>query len=347
VHVAIVLIFFGFAGEGLGPDEVMINLLPGQQTTIGDYAIRHDRLQVTDDAQKQAVTAFLTIFKNGEQVAELYPARWFFHKSQQPTTEAAIRRTIPDDLHIVLGNFEIPTQAAHLQINVNPLVNWVWFGFGVLAFGTGIALLPERAFVFALSKLPASEAATSSAALLLMLALAAAPLRAQSTESPHGGVTATEPPVAEGRGASPRLPNEVVPATTSPLERQMLSELVCMCGGCKSPLNDCPMMQCHSKDEQKAMLHTLVEEGKNHDEIVAAFVQRYGGQDVLGAPIDEGFNRLAWLFPYLVGVSGAAALGLVAVRLSKRRSNDDRAAAPEPVDPTVEERLDDELRDLD
>ncbi len=345
VHIGIVLIFFGFAGEGLGPDEVMINLLPGQQASIGDYTVRHDRLQVTDDEQKQAVTAYVTVFKNGEQVASLYPARWFFHKSQQPTTEAAIRRTLPEDLHIVLGNFDVPTQAAHLQINVNPLVNWVWFGFGVMAIGTGIALLPERAFAFALSKLPA-EAAATTAALLLILSLAAAPLRAQATEAPHGGVTATEPPVAPGSGTT--LPNEVVPAVASPLEREMLGELVCMCGGCKSPLNDCPMMKCHSKDEERTMLRELVAEGKNRDQIVSAFVQRYGGQDVLGAPIDEGFNRLAWLFPYLVGVSGAAALGFVAMRLSKRRNDEDRTVAPsEPVDPTVEERLDDELRDLD
>ena len=36
-----------------------------------------------------------------------------------------------------------------LGIIVNPLVNWIWTGFGLLAIGTGIALLPETVFAFA------------------------------------------------------------------------------------------------------------------------------------------------------------------------------------------------------
>ena len=42
---------------------------------------------------------------------------------------------------------------------MNPLVNWIWLGFGVLAFGTGLALLPERTYSFALGKLPLEAAA--------------------------------------------------------------------------------------------------------------------------------------------------------------------------------------------
>ena len=35
------------------------------------------------------------------------------------------------------------SQSATLQVVINPLVDWIWLGFGVLALGTGIALLPE------------------------------------------------------------------------------------------------------------------------------------------------------------------------------------------------------------
>ncbi len=48
-------------------------------------------------------------------------------------------------------------------------------------------------------------------------------------------------------------------------------------------------------------LAALIDQGKTHDEIIHAFVQDYGSEDMLGAPVDKGFNRLAWLFPYLVG----------------------------------------------
>ena len=35
-------------------------------------------------------------------------------------------------------------------------------------------------------------------------------------------------------------------------------------------------------------------------------MDKYGSQEVLAAPIDKGFNRLAWLLPYAVGRASAS-----------------------------------------
>ena len=43
------------------------------------------------------------------------------------------------------------------------------------------------------------------------------------------------------------------------------------------------------------------------DAVLAAFVSDYGSQEVLARPIDRGFHRLLWLFPYLLG--GTTAVG--------------------------------------
>jgi cytochrome c-type biogenesis protein CcmF len=323
VHLGVVLIFFGFAGETFKLEEE-VALKPGQQVTVGRYTLRHDVMKVADDDQKQMVTAYISVFEGDKQIDTLYPSKWFYRKHEgQPTTETAIRRRPNEDLYVVLARPEIETQTAFLHINVNPLVNWVWFGFGVIAIGTGIALLPERAFSFALAKLPA-EAATGTAALLLAVLLSAATLSAQTR------------PAAQ----------QVAVVNLKPLERQMQGEILCMCGGCKSPLNDCPMLYCHMREPEKAILHDMVEQGQSRDQIIASFIQRYGGQDVLGAPLDKGFNRLAWLFPYLVGLGSAISVGLVAVRLSRRQASGDAADLREP-DAALEQRLDDELRDLD
>ncbi len=66
---------------------------------------------------------------------------------------------------------------------------------------------------------------------------------------------------------------------------------------------------------------------------------------MLGAPLDKGFSRLAWLFPYLVGATSAVAIGFAAVKWSRKPDDGDRA--PAPLDAALEERIDDELRDLD
>jgi len=206
-----------------------------------------------------------------------------------------------------------------MEIVINPLVNWVWVGFGILAIGTGIALLPETVFAFAAAKIPANAATTSL--LLLSLLLWPAAVIAQGGES-------------------------VVPKQRSALHRQLESEILCTCG-CRHPMGSCQMRpNCAHYDAQAARLEGFLAEGKDHDAVVAAFVQEFGGQGaVLAAPIDEGFNRLAWLVPYLV-----AAAALVGIVVSARRWS--RQAAPASpgdagLDPALDARLDDELRDLD
>jgi cytochrome c-type biogenesis protein CcmF len=330
VHVGIVLIFFGFAGNVRKLDE-QVNLKPGEEAKIGRYTIRNDGIKVSDDGQKQMTTAYLSVFMDGKQIDGLYPARWAYRRhEQEPTTEVALRRTVAEDLYAVLGGFNLADQSATLQLVVNPLVNWIWFGFGVLALGTGIALLPERSFAFALAKLPAEAAATTTIALLFIVVLSGgATLRAQP------GMGGTEDTRASFYARTP-------------FEKQMQHEIVCTCGACgHQNLAECRKDNCGTSHQMRGELAAMIDAGKNHDEIIQAFVAKYGSEEMLGAPLDRGFNRLAWLVPYLVGGSGVVMIGFAAVRWSRRPEEPSAGAGAAPTDPEIEERLDDELRDLD
>ena len=61
----------------------------------------------------------------------------------------------------------------------------------------------------------------------------------------------------------------------------------------------------------------------------------------------EGFNRLAWAFPYAVGLLGLGGATAIAVRWSRSAQPTLSATAATPIDPALEQRLADELRDLD
>src|SRR5882762_5384500 len=67
VHLGIVLIFLGFAGNGFKRDQQVL-LRPGEQMTIGRYTLRNDGVKVNDDGQKQMVTAFIAVFEKGKQI---------------------------------------------------------------------------------------------------------------------------------------------------------------------------------------------------------------------------------------------------------------------------------------
>jgi cytochrome c-type biogenesis protein CcmF len=321
VHLGIMLMFLGFAGQGFKQEE-QIKLGVGQQTTVGPFTVRHDALRVTTDAQKQMVTGHVTVSEGSKVIGTLEPARWFFAKhEEEPTTEVAIRRAPAEDLYVVLGGYDVSSQQATYAITVNPLVNWIWFGFAVMALGTGLALLPESAFAFAASKIPAGAATTS---LLVILLLLPAPARAQHVEDP--------------------MAVPVVPQTQ--LEKEMRNEIICMCGTCgRKRIGEC---LCPLAAEMRQEVASLIAQGKTREQIYAYYIAKYGSQEPLASPIDEGFNRLAWFFPYLIGATGAASIAIVAFRWSKR----DDPNPPEPSsraaeEPALRERLDDELRDLD
>jgi cytochrome c-type biogenesis protein CcmH/NrfF len=92
----------------------------------------------------------------------------------------------------------------------------------------------------------------------------------------------------------------------------------------------------------------LVAQGKTREQVYDHYIAKYGSQEPLASPLNKGFNRLAWLFPYAMGATGAMVLGVLAIRWTRRED----AAVPEQASATAEdillnERLDDELRDLD
>jgi cytochrome c-type biogenesis protein CcmF len=322
VHVGIVLMFLGFAGQGFKQSEQVL-LKPGQQATVGDYTVRMDALRVTQDDQKQMVTGHVTVFDGGREIGKMYPARWFFNKHEEPTTEVAIRRMPLEDLYVVMPSYQVSDQSASMEIVVNPLINWIWLGFAVMAFGTGIVLLPERTFAFAMAKFPA-EVATTAGMLLLMVSLAT-PVLAQHVTS-----AATVP---------------VVPR--SPLEKELQQGIICMCGTCgRKNLAECT---CSMAADMRAELSGLVASGKTKDEVIQYYVAKYGSQEPLASPIDKGFNRLAWLFPYAMGGFGAIA-GVFMVRKWSRRPASAPEASPAPAstdDAALQARLDRELEDLD
>jgi cytochrome c-type biogenesis protein CcmF len=317
VHVGVVLIFLGFAGDGFKQEEQAL-MKPGQELTVGDYTVRHDALRVTQDSQKQMITGHISVLWRGSVIDQMEPARWYFKKrEQEATTEVAIRRGFAEDLYVVLAGYDAAAQTATYTVTVNPLVNWIWFGFGVMAIGTLIALLPESAFAFAAARVPAGTAGATTA--LLILALLPATVMAQSSVSPKSR------------------------------ERMRIEgDIMCTCGGCRASMKDCHMgAQCHGLRTLNAKLDAYFAKNMNREEILAALVIDHGGQDILLAPINEGFNRLAWLFPYLVGASGAVAVAFFAMRWAKGDRSRAAVAGPAADDAALRSRLDDELRDLD
>jgi cytochrome c-type biogenesis protein CcmF len=301
VHLAIVLMFIGFAGNAY-KREAEATLSPGQSLTLGPYIARFDKLHQTTDAQKDIVSASMTVFQNGKQWYTAEPAKWSFHhhEDEPPTTEVDIHRTALTDVYLILNGYE-SGELANVKLVLNPLVNWIWLGFILLAIGTAIAYLPDRAYMLAGAKLDDKKAAAAAgtAALLLMLALGGGMARAQNADAPMGRASAGGATYA--RNAR---------------EQTLFAKIVCQCGTCgRQVLSEC---SCSTAHDMRRQIQAILDRGGTDDDVIAYELKTYPGQSALVVPLDVGFNRLAWMLPVGALFVGAGGLALVARRWTKR-----------------------------
>src|SRR5688500_14712302 len=198
------------------------------------------------------VTAEIEVSRDGQPLINMYPARHFyFGREDEPTTEVALRRGVAEDFYVVLASYDVAQQEAHLHLKVNPLVNWIWFGVGIMVIGTFIAFLPERAIAFATRRVP-EGVVTTSLVLLIVAGAGRVHLHAQHVEQKTA----------------------VFAPPTSQLERDMRAHIVCMCGGCgRQRIGECT---CPKAAEMRDKVATLAAAGKNRDEILQEFVTEYG-----------------------------------------------------------------------
>src|SRR5690242_21825804 len=74
-------------------------------------------------------------------------------------------------------------------------------------------------------------------------------------------------------------------------------QLMCMCG-CNQILLECNHVGCTYSDSMRKELVAAVDSGSNDNSVLQTFIDKYG-TTVLAAPSKTGFDRVAWIMPYL------------------------------------------------
>jgi cytochrome c-type biogenesis protein CcmH/NrfF len=85
--------------------------------------------------------------------------------------------------------------------------------------------------------------------------------------------------------------------------------MMCTCG-CSQVLLECNHVGCQSSDKMRNELIAALNRGDNDDLIMQGFVQNYG-PTVIAAPTATGFNRVAWVMPFVALAFGMAFVVIV------------------------------------
>jgi cytochrome c-type biogenesis protein CcmF len=151
VHVAIVLLFIGFAGMAF-KTETQATLRPGESIELRSpygqlYRFTHRSVSQYNALNREITAALVEVRRDGKLIARLRTEKRqhvdaLGRPTFEPSTEVGIQSGLREDLYVVLAGLVNGTEQAVYRFTINPLVWWVWFGGFVLVLGGLIVLWP-------------------------------------------------------------------------------------------------------------------------------------------------------------------------------------------------------------
>jgi cytochrome c-type biogenesis protein CcmF len=151
----VVLVFAAFAGSAFD-QEIRKALSPGETVVLDSpfghtYTLVYEGISSSREANFDRWVALMSVQRNGEPVGSMSTERRFYRVNGQMVTEVGIRSTPLEDLYVILGDVEDfegivnndpDAQRIVAEVQVNPLVGWIWYGGIILTVGSLIALWP-------------------------------------------------------------------------------------------------------------------------------------------------------------------------------------------------------------
>ncbi|RWR30344.1 heme lyase CcmF/NrfE family subunit [Sinirhodobacter populi] len=116
----------------------------GEGFDMAGYHISLDAVQERPGPNYTATTATMTVRRGDRLVAVMHPEKRFYPVQGTPTTEAAIRNGLREDIYLVLGDPQANGGWA-VRSYIKPFASWLWAGAGLMALG-GVLSLSDRRY---------------------------------------------------------------------------------------------------------------------------------------------------------------------------------------------------------
>jgi len=142
VHLGVLVVFCGFAGSAFNR-KAEGDVRPGESIHISGYDFVYEGSEELGNPSFDGIEASFLLQKQGKSIARLHPQMRVYHTSnEQQHTQVAIYSTIFQDFYMV--PVRLGPGVVSVDVQINPLVSWVWGGGVILVAGTLIAIWPER-----------------------------------------------------------------------------------------------------------------------------------------------------------------------------------------------------------
>ena len=143
VHLGVVLIAIGATGKGFYGSDVLRNVKLNESFTQSGYTFTYRGVQTVpcdfNDCQTVQASVLVTSASDGHIIGAVYPHRDTYPDQQETSTIADSTGSFNEEVYVILGGWENAGEMATFQVYINPLINWIWVGGGVLILGFLVA----------------------------------------------------------------------------------------------------------------------------------------------------------------------------------------------------------------
>ncbi len=143
-HSGLGITIFGVAAMTAWQVEDIRVAEVGETFEVAGYQIALNEVVQARGPNYLTTRADMSVFRDGTEIARLYPEKRIYPVAQMPTTEAAISNGVLRDFYLVIGD---PQDGGGWAVRtyIKPFANWIWAGAIIMALG-GVMSLTDRRY---------------------------------------------------------------------------------------------------------------------------------------------------------------------------------------------------------
>ena len=143
-HIGMAVFIVGVSLTTSYSQEKDVRLLPGEAYELGGYSFRFDGASHVRGPNFDADQGAVSVFHDGQRVADLRPQKRVYFAQRNPMTEAAIDAGLSRDLFVAMGEPLGEQGGWSLRLYHKPFVRWIWLGAIFMALGGLLAAGDKR-----------------------------------------------------------------------------------------------------------------------------------------------------------------------------------------------------------
>ena len=143
-HIGVAVFIVGITLTSIYSEEKDVRMVPGEKFVLSGYSFEFKGAISEPGPNYNAQKGVLTVSKDNQLVATMYPEKRIYRVQRSPMTEAAIDAGLTRDLFIALGEPRGADGAWSLRLYVKPFIRWIWLGTLIMGFGGILAATDRR-----------------------------------------------------------------------------------------------------------------------------------------------------------------------------------------------------------